>query len=437
MGVKGLAVVMGVLLFFFITPTPIIQSVTPNNCPNTSGIEVSIQGDKFAKDAVVKLSRAGETDVVATNVIVASSQKINCTFDLKDKALGKWDLVVTNKKIRSAKRIAGFTIGLPSPVVKTITPEQSSNNGVVTLIIKGSAFRTGASVVLSSRQMDIGATKVKVVSEAQISCEVNLNQADPGAYNVKVVNDDGKSGILTNGFTILGTAPKPVVEVIKPTITKITPNRGFNNGMILTRIEGQYFEPGSIVKLSRNGQDDLPGLNVKIEDSNQISCFFDISGQPEGTYNVEVTNPSGQKAFLADGFTVESFTPVLDNLNKKLKAIYFDTDKSEIRSNQVPGLNADLAILKAYPHLFIILGGHTDERGGINYNLELSEKRANAIKNFLTNQGIDPQKITIYAYGKEFPAATGHNESSWWQNRRVDVKIWAAPVLNEETQGKK
>jgi peptidoglycan-associated lipoprotein len=437
MDVKGLAVVMGVLLFFFITPTPVILSVTPNNSPNTSGINVSVEGDKFTKDAAVKLSRAGEADVVATNIVVVSPQKIHCTFDLKDKALGKWDLVVTNKKIRSAKLIAGFTIGLPSPVVKTVTPDQSNNNGSVALTIKGSAFRTGAFVVLSSRQMDIGATKVRVVSEAQINCEVNLNQADPGPYNVKVVNDDGKSGALTNGFTISGKAPEPVVEVIKPMIIKITPSRGFNNGMILTRIEGKYFESGSMVKLSRNGQDDLPGLNVKVQDSTQISCFFDISGQPEGTYNVEVTNPSGQKAFLADGFTVESFKPVLDNLNKKLKAIYFDTDKFEIRSNQIPSLNTDLAVLKGYPQLFIILGGHTDERGGINYNLELSEKRANAIKSFLTAQGIDPQKITIYAYGKEFPAATGHNESSWWQNRRVDIKIWAAPALNEENSGKK
>jgi outer membrane protein OmpA-like peptidoglycan-associated protein len=432
MDVKGLAVVMAALLFFFITPTPIIQSVTPNTASNTSKIEVTIQGDKFAKDAAVKLSRSEETDVVAKNVTILSPQKINCTFDLKDKSLGKWDLVVTNKKIRSAKLVAGFTVGLPSPTVKAVTPDQSDNNGIVALTIKGSAFRTGAFVVLSSRQMDIGATKVKVASEAQINCVVNVNQADPGVYNVKVINDDGKSGVLIDGFTITGPAPQPAVDVTKPTIAKITPNRGFNNGMILTCIEGKGFESSSIVKLSRNGQDDLPGLNIKVEDNHQITCFFDISSQPEGKYNVEVTNPSGQKAFLADGFTVESFTPVLDNLNKKLKAIYFDTDKFEIRSNQVSNLNADLVILKTYPKYFIILGGHTDERGGINYNLELSEKRANAVKGFLAAQGIDPQKITIYAYGKEFPSATGHDESSWWQNRRVDIKIWEAPTLNEE-----
>jgi outer membrane protein OmpA-like peptidoglycan-associated protein len=428
MDAKGLAVVLGALLFFFITPTPVINSVTPNNGANTHTVEVTVNGAKFAKDATVKLSRANEADIPAAAVKVISDQKISCSFDLKDKAVGKWDVVVTNKKFRSGKLSGGFVIGRPVPVVNAVTPEQGANNGPASLVIKGAAFRAGASVVLTNRQMDIGASRVRVLSDNQITCEVNLNQADPGVYNVKVVNDDGAAGILANGFKINGP-PQPV-ETLKPAITEIVPNKGFNNGMILTRIDGKRFESGSTVKLSRNGQNDLPGLNTKVEGTTVITCFFDIAGQPEGAYNVEVTNPSGQKAFLADGFTVESFMPVLEDVNQKLKPIYFDFDKAELRSNQVPVLEADLAILNAYPQLFIILGGHTDERGGIEYNLELSEKRAVMIKNYLIAKGIDAKKITIYAYGKEFPIAKGHNESSWWQNRRVELKIWAAPTLN-------
>lgn len=436
MDVKGLAVVLGVLLFFFITPTPVINSVTPGTGANTNTAEVLINGAKFVKDATVKLSKTGEEDINATSVNFISDQKISCSFDLKNKALGKWDVVVTNKKFRAAKLSEGFAIVCPAPQVNAVTPERSTNNGSTTLAIKGSAFRAGASVILTNRQMDIGAIRVRVLSDNQINCEVNLNQADPGVYNVKVINDDGSAGILPNGFKIIGP-PQPVVETVKPAITEITPNKGFNNGMILTRIEGKRFEAGSTVKLSRDGQNDLPGLNIKVEESTIITCFFDIGGQPEGAYNVEVTNPSGQKAFLADGFTVESFTSVLTDINKKLKAIYFDFNKAELRSNQVPVLEADLAVLNAYPHLYIILGGHTDERGGIEYNLELSAKRAGMIKNYLIAKGVDPKKITIYAYGKEFPAVKGHNESSWWQNRRVEIKIWEAPTLSQDEQGKK
>ncbi|HBE80529.1 MAG TPA: hypothetical protein DDW65_22500 [Firmicutes bacterium] len=350
--------------------------------------------------------------------------------------MGKWDVVVTNKKFRHATLSDGFLIDSPAPSVTAVTPGQSNNNARIGLNIKGSAFRSGAAVLLSNRQMDIGATKIQVLSDTQINCEVDLNQAEPGQYQVKVVNNDGKVGSLANGFMVT-SVPKPVVvEVVRPAIEGITPSKGFNNGMILTRIDGRHFETGSLVRLSRNGQQDLAGLNVKVEGSTQISCFFDISGQPEGSYNVEVTNPSGQKAFLEDGFLVEKFVPTSIELNKLLKAVYFDFDKAELRQNQIPALKADLALLTKYPELYIILGGHADERGSIEYNLELSSKRANGIKKYLAEQGVDPKRITIYAYGKDFPAARGHNESSWWQNRRVEIKLWESKPSKDEAQKK-
>jgi outer membrane protein OmpA-like peptidoglycan-associated protein len=433
---KGIAVVLAALWFFFSTPAPVINSIIPSNGANNSIVSVQINGDKFIKDTTVKLSRSGEEDINATGVKLLSAQKLSCSFDLKNKTLGKWDVVVTNKKFRHATLSGGFLIGSPAPSVTGVTPGQSNNNARVGLTIKGSAFRSGAAVLLSNRQMDIGATKIQVLSDTQINCEVDLNQADPGVYEVKVVNNDGKAGGLVNGFTVT-SVPKPVVvEVVRPTIEGITPNKGFNNGMILTRIDGKRFETGSLVKLSRNGQEDLPGLNIKVEGSTQITCFFDISGQPEGSYNVEVTNPSGQKAFLENGFLVENFVPTSIELNKAMKAVYFDFDKAELRQNQVPALKADLVLLKKYPELYIILGGHTDERGSIEYNLELSSKRANGIKKYLAEQGIDPKRITIYAYGKEFPAAPGHNESSWWQNRRVEIRLWESKPSKNEAQKK-
>jgi outer membrane protein OmpA-like peptidoglycan-associated protein len=420
---KGIAIVLAMVVFFFTIPAPNINSVTPNNGANNNLVSVEVNGAKFDQNATVKLTKSGEEDITATNVKVISEQKISCSFNIKEKLIGKWDVVVTNKKFRSTTLSDGFEIGYPAPLVSEVTPKQSFNNDITVLVIKGSAFRAGASVLLTNKQMDIGASKVQVVSATQVNCEVNLKQADPGVYHVKVSNDDGKTGTLVNGFEVAGS-PKPVIEVEKPIIDGITPNKGFNNGMILTRINGNHFEPGSIAKLSRNGQDDLPGLNMKVEESAHITCFFDISGQPEGQFNVEVISPSGQKAILTDGFTVEKFVPSLTDLNKTLKAIYFDFDKADLRANQVSGIAADLKILKAYPQFYIILGGHADERGGINYNLDLSARRAGIIKKYLTENGINPERITIYAYGKEFPAVKGHNESSWWHNRRVEVMVW-------------
>jgi peptidoglycan-associated lipoprotein len=67
----------------------------------------------------------------------------------------------------------------------------------------------------------------------------------------------------------------------------------------------------------------------------------------------------------------------------------------------------------------ITIEGHCDERGSEAYNLALGDKRANAAKEFLVAQGIDPARIDIISYGEERPFAQGHDEETWKQNRRA------------------
>jgi Outer membrane protein and related peptidoglycan-associated (lipo)proteins len=427
---KALAIILGILFFFYI-PTPVLVSVSPNSGTNSGLVNVVLNGDKFDKSATVKLVMEGQEDITARDVQVISPNKIACTLNLKDQQAGKWDVVVHNKVIKSATLKGGFTITASAPQINAIIPQRAYNNTTVSVEIKGAAFKTGATVMLNSRQMNTGAANVKVVSDSLITCELNLNGAALGTYDVKVANVDGTSGTLANGFSV-EDLPKPELKIVKPEIAGIDPSKGFNNGMILTKISGSNFEPGSTVKLSRNGQLEIPGLNTKVEDSTQISCFFDINGKPEGKYNLEVLSPSGQKTVLENGFTVERFTPNSLELNKSLKAVYFDLNKAGLRRDQLSALDADSAVLKKYPKLYILLGGHADERGTIEYNLDLSERRATVIKKYLLERGIDSKRITIYAYGKEFPLKKGHNESSWWQNRRVDIMVWEAPPTKEQ-----
>jgi outer membrane protein OmpA-like peptidoglycan-associated protein len=422
---RALAVVLGIFLFFYI-PTPTVTSVFPNSGTSNGPVHVVVNGDKFDKKATVELAMQGQENIDASDVQVISPNKIECSFDLKDRQVGKWDLIIHNKLIKSATLKEGFMITAPAPRVKMIAPERAYNSTTVKVEINGSSFKPGAEVMLINKQMNIGAANVTVVSDSLITCELNLNGAALGVYDVKVFNGDGAFGTLANGF-IVEDLPKPVIKVVKPVIEGIDPNKGFNNGMILTRISGSNFEPGSTVKLSRNGQSEIPGLNIKVSDSTQISCFFDIDGKPEGQYNLEVISPSGQQAVLANGFTVEHFTPNSLELNKSLKAVYFDLNKTMVRRDQFSSLETDLAVLKKYLKLYILLGGHADERGTIEYNLDLSERRTIAIKKYLLEKGMDPNRITIYAYGKEFPLEKGHNESSWWHNRRVDIMVWEAP----------
>jgi peptidoglycan-associated lipoprotein len=100
-----------------------------------------------------------------------------------------------------------------------------------------------------------------------------------------------------------------------------------------------------------------------------------------------------------------------------VKDIYFEYDKSDIRSDQQGVIQANAAFLQQHPNIAFTIEGHCDERGSTEYNLALGDKRANAVKNALLAAGVSPDRIKTISYGKEKPFCTEHNEACWQQNR--------------------
>ena len=98
--------------------------------------------------------------------------------------------------------------------------------------------------------------------------------------------------------------------------------------------------------------------------------------------------------------------------------IFFDYDKSILTPESQRTLEQQAVWLKQFPGAAVTIQGHADERGTREYNLALGDRRATAVKNFLTALGVDDSSIEIISYGKERPAALGHNEAAWAQNRR-------------------
>ncbi|MDZ7290226.1 MAG: peptidoglycan-associated lipoprotein Pal [candidate division KSB1 bacterium] len=105
-----------------------------------------------------------------------------------------------------------------------------------------------------------------------------------------------------------------------------------------------------------------------------------------------------------------------------LNTIYFDFDKFDLKTEALQILAANARALKAHPEASIIIEGHCDERGTIEYNLALGDKRAKAAKNYLVSLGVDPAQISIISYGKERPVDFRHNEEAWAKNRRAEFK---------------
>jgi len=106
-------------------------------------------------------------------------------------------------------------------------------------------------------------------------------------------------------------------------------------------------------------------------------------------------------------------------------SIYFDFDKSNIRSDQQPTLNNNAQLLSQYKTVTILVEGHCDERGTNEYNLALGQHRADAVKNYLIDYGIDRSRISTVSYGEERPVDNGHNETAWAKNRRDEFTIVA------------
>lgn len=107
----------------------------------------------------------------------------------------------------------------------------------------------------------------------------------------------------------------------------------------------------------------------------------------------------------------------------ELKTIYFDYDKSNIRDDQRASLDGNVKSLKDYqPTDKIRIEGHCDERGTVEYNLALGERRASSVKRYLTDSGIDKKRVSTISYGKSQPTDPGHDESAWWKNRRTESK---------------
>jgi peptidoglycan-associated lipoprotein len=107
-----------------------------------------------------------------------------------------------------------------------------------------------------------------------------------------------------------------------------------------------------------------------------------------------------------------------DLFSQNVKDVYFDYDKSDVRSDQQSSIQADAQFLGQHGGINITIEGHCDERGSTDYNLALGDQRAGAVKSALVSAGVNASRIKTISYGKEKPFCTESNEACWQQNRR-------------------
>jgi len=139
----------------------------------------------------------------------------------------------------------------------------------------------------------------------------------------------------------------------------------------------------------------------------------------------EETKPFAQAPESAGASLEDQMSEEIKKLNaqKPMGAVYFDFDKSDLRQDALDQLKKNAEWLKSNPAYRVRLEGNCDERGTTEYNLALGDRRAVAVRNYLTKAGIGAGRLETISYGEEHPVNPGHDESAWAQNRRVDFTI--------------
>jgi peptidoglycan-associated lipoprotein len=115
--------------------------------------------------------------------------------------------------------------------------------------------------------------------------------------------------------------------------------------------------------------------------------------------------------------------PTVSKKEVSFQMIHFDFDKYNLRPDAIEGLNQNAKVLMENPDTKIRIEGHCDERGTVEYNLALGEKRAGAARDYLVKLGVSASRIETISYGKERPLDFGSSEVTWAKNRRDEFKV--------------
>ncbi|MGD8484895.1 MAG: peptidoglycan-associated lipoprotein Pal [Thioalkalispiraceae bacterium] len=122
---------------------------------------------------------------------------------------------------------------------------------------------------------------------------------------------------------------------------------------------------------------------------------------------------------LQGGYDIKSLDDPASPLSRRV--IYFELDSASLSEEDRQLIAEHARFMAANPDISAVLEGHADERGTREYNIALGERRAKAVKQLMTLQGVGQNQAQVISFGEERPVSLGHNEESWRLNRRVEI----------------
>lgn len=151
----------------------------------------------------------------------------------------------------------------------------------------------------------------------------------------------------------------------------------------------------------------------------ETSQSFDETDGDFGEGDLESLDKTGD--YLDSNDLSDEYKQKYGRSTAPLIPVYFAFDGASIESTQFDNLNSNARYLLEKKSPQLLIEGNCDERGTADYNLALGELRANSVKRYLANLGVDPEKMTTTSYGSQRPLFLGSDEASWAGNRRADL----------------
>lgn len=210
----------------------------------------------------------------------------------------------------------------------------------------------------------------------------------------------------------LGIDPNP--PSVKLQVSNIDPDSGIADQSFRVRILGSNFQDGAQVTLNDRA------VTTTFRSENVLN--INVPPMAAGSYDVRVTNRDGEVATLRSALQIKANTTPTPNSQCEDIKVYFELDSSRLEPASQAILNDVRGCLPS-PNATVRVEGHCDERGTIDYNIALGQRRAESVRRYLITQGIPPANIKTISYGEERPLVDAHNEAAWKQNRRAEIRF--------------
>ncbi|MDN5213600.1 OmpA family protein [Fulvivirgaceae bacterium BMA12] len=325
------------------------------------------------------------------------------------------DLYVSFKK-------EGYVFTKPQPLPSNINTRLDEFGPYLTIDDKTMYFASNRPGGLGS--MDIYKTTRLDDTWLKWSDPVNIGEPiNTGGFDAYYsVDESGKHGFTTRTYMsadggsmdILGVVPKP----------KIIP-KTFVSGFVYNEKNEQPIAANITYRQIDTTQQQI--------ESTPEDGYYEFEAVKTGKYVFEISTPGFLNAsdslmvFKTEKDTVleKNFylKPIEVGLTVRLDKIYFDFDKTTLRSESFEELNKVVKMMEQNPKLKIEIAGHTDSKGSDTYNQNLSQGRAEAVKDYLVTNWIPANRIMAHGYGESMPETTNETDEGRQINRRVEFKV--------------